>query len=168
MGKTIARCWGFAVTGAATALVIFPGSGSAERASTLTSALSGAEVVPPPGDPDARGSARITIRGTRLCWRLVVPGIQAPHAAHIHVGRRGQEGPPIVPLFLRHTSLERPKRGCVRAGAVEARDIASRPGRYYVNVHNDEFPNGAVRGQLRASRRAAPRPRAVGEPRFTG
>ena len=167
MGKTIVRRWAFGATAAAAALVLLPASGAADRARTLTSTLSGAEVVPPPGDPDGRGSARITIRGTRVCWRLVVPGIQDPHAAHIHVGRRGAEGPPIVPLFLRHTSLERPKRGCVRAGAVEARDIARRPGRYYLNVHNDEFPNGAVRGQLRAVRRAAPRP-GVREPRFAG
>ena len=151
-----------AVAASLAVLMVFPASGAAARQTTLKASLTGAEVVPPPGDPDAKGSVRIAIRGSRVCWRMVVKGIQRPHAAHIHAAPRGREGPAAVPLFLREISLERPRRGCERvdralAGVV--RDIARHPRRYYVNVHNDEFPNGAVRGQLsrvRSSTRRRP------------
>ena len=140
-------------------LLAVPATGAAARQTTLKASLTGEQMVPPgSGDPDGRGSARITIRGTRVCWRMQVRGIQRPHAAHIHAARRGREGPAIVPLFLTERSLERPRRGCERARPLEARDIARNPRRYYVNVHNEEFPNGAVRGQLsrvRSSRRPA-------------
>ena len=141
----------FAVAASLAVLLAFPVSGAAARRVTLEARLTGAEVVPPPGDPNARGSARITIRGNRVCWRMQVRGIQRPHAAHVHAARRGREGPPAFGLFFGEMSLERPRRGCEtaeRADVPVVRDIARNPRRYYVNVHNDEFPNGAVRGQL--------------------
>jgi hypothetical protein len=130
------------------ALLVLPSTGAGRGERRLRATLSGAPVVPPPGDPDGRGTARLALRGTKVCWRLVVRGIQRPHAAHVHFAPRGMEGPAVVPLFLTPRSLARPKRGCVTARRVEVRDIARRPRRYYVNVHNDEYPNGAVRGQL--------------------
>ena len=159
---TVGSLAGTAVLAAA---AIFP-AGAAPRAATdLRSTLAGSKVIPPPGDPDGRGSARVTIRGTRVCWRLRVTGIERPHSAHIHAGTSRSEGPAVVPLFLRPRSLERPRRGCTRTGRLEAGDIARHPRRYYVNVHNDEFPNGAVRGQLSRAPRS---PRSFAEPRFAG
>ena len=40
-------------------------------------------------------------------------------------------------------------QGCVSTKADTLADIAANPGRYYVNVMNAEFPNGAIRGQLK-------------------
>lgn len=146
-------------------LLVVPAFGARKR--VLTSTLTGAKVVPGPGDPDARGKAKVTVSGTRVCWSLIVKGIQRPHAAHIHLGRARDDGPAVVPLFLTPRSLERTKRGCVRARPFEAQDIAQNPGRYYVNVHNEQFENGAVRGQLarQRSRRRKASPRSVGEGR---
>jgi hypothetical protein len=32
-----------------------------------------------------------------------------------------------------------------------ARRIANNPQRFYVNIHNEKFPDGAIRGQLEAA-----------------
>jgi hypothetical protein len=42
--------------------------------------------------------------------------------------------------------------GCARNQARPLlRDIKRNPDQYYVNVHNSDFPGGAVRGQLEAA-----------------
>ena len=61
-------------------------------------------------------------------------------------------GPIVVDLFTRSRARRQtlPPRitGCAKTTAAIAKDIASKPGDYYVNVHNEAFPGGALRGQL--------------------
>lgn len=138
-----------AATASITAVsMVLPASGAGAEDTVLRATLSGAKEVPGPGDPDGKGRARITIDGTRVCWRLVAERIAKPTAAHIHRAPAGRAGPIVVNLFLTPRSLERAKRGCVRAERSLAKDIAKRPRRYYVNVHNLDHQAGAIRGQL--------------------
>jgi hypothetical protein len=51
----------------------------------------------------------------------------------------------VVILFENQVA---PARGCVPADRKTVREIGKNPERYYLNVVNDEFPVGAVRGQL--------------------
>ena len=97
----------------------------------------------PKGDPDGRGTAEIKITGRRVCWQITFSKIGKPNAAHIHKGRPGTAGPVFVPLG----SVFKAK-GCTTATAAAARAILAHPTRYYVNVHNAKYPNGALRGQL--------------------
>jgi len=66
-------------------------------------------------------------------------------AAHIHEAPAGAPGPVVVTLAP-PTSGE--SSGCVSADRELIVEILRDPAAYYVNVHNAEFPAGAVRGQL--------------------
>jgi len=110
--------------------------------------LSGPQEVPGPGDADAIGEGSVTIdvdAGT-VCWTYNVAGIGFPTAAHIHVGAEGESGSVVVPLSVTDGSF--PSSGCTPAGADVIDAIVANPIGYYLNVHTDEFPAGALRGQL--------------------
>lgn len=113
----------------------------------LTTSLTGAAERPGPGDPDGSGTARLRVNpGTGvICYDLAVTGIEPATAAHVHEGSRDVAGPVVL-------ALAAPTGGsssdCTKVDRDLARDIASNPDDYYVNVHNAEYPAGAVRGQL--------------------
>ena len=112
--------------------------------------MTGAQEAPNPGDPDGTGTALITLnqgQGT-VCFELTVENITVPATlAHIHVGTVGNAGPPVVTLIP-------PDEDGTSSGCIESVDrdlikvIRHNPSNYYVNVHNADFPPGAVRGQL--------------------
>jgi len=122
------------------------------------------------GDPNGRGEAYVFgVDGDpaqqKLCYVVVVHKIAeldlapgAPRAAHIHRGAAGTNGPVIV-------NLAWPQGGqsadCLTVGETRGGnpvfvnggtpgEIFANPEGFYVNVHNGEYPAGAVRGQLRA------------------
>ena len=110
--------------------------------------LTGAAEVPGPGDPDGTGTAAVTLNQGQgqVCYELTVSGIGAVTAAHIHRGAAGEAGPPVV--TLEPLAAEGPSKGCVSAAADLIKEIRQSPERFYINVHNAEFPDGALRGQL--------------------
>nr|WP_294693597.1 CHRD domain-containing protein [uncultured Friedmanniella sp.] len=65
----------------------------------LSATLKGEREVPGPGDPDGRGTARIKVQQDQVCFHLSWRSIEAPTAAHIHVGPRDVAGPVVVGLF---------------------------------------------------------------------
>jgi hypothetical protein len=119
----------------------------------LLTGLHGSEEVPGPGDEDGFGHAIILLkpRFEKICFVLFVSNIEEATAAHIHEGEFGIAGPVVV-------GLETPSDG-IAVGCIEdvpedlINDIADNPEQYYVNVHNEEFPSGALRGQLGRSHR---------------
>ncbi len=127
------------------------------RAFTFTTTLSGAEEVnaagvPNQGDLGGSGTATLTLNPGQktICYTITLVGItpnvdDTPFAAHIHEAPAGVNGPVVVPLgpLSLGTTL-----GCVPAESRTIAGIIADPTGYYVNVHNTEFPGGALRGQL--------------------
>lgn len=110
--------------------------------------LTGMAAVPE-GDPDGDGSATVTLNPDtgQVCFTIAVENIRAATAAHIHAGRQGTAGPVVIPL--------KPPAGgsvdtCVTAEPADVERVVDNLAGFYVNVHNEEFPEGAVRGQLQA------------------
>lgn len=122
----------------------------AEGGIVLTAELTGAAEKPDPGDPDGTGKASVTIKTStnELCFELSVDKIAEANAAHIHRGDAQTAGPIVVELTAPAAGSS---SGCSAVQAELANEIAETPGGFYVNVHNPEFPKGAVRGQLAAS-----------------
>lgn len=114
----------------------------------LAATLSGASEVPGPADPDGSGSARISFAQgpENVCFHILARDIAPATMAHIHGGPAGAEGGPPVVRLGTPTSGE--ARGCVAAPQAIVDAIRANPSAYFVNVHNAEFPGGAIRGQL--------------------
>jgi hypothetical protein len=109
--------------------------------------LRGSEEVPP-ADPDGTGTAGLRLRSgnTEVCFTLAVRDILLPATgAHIHRAPRGQNGNVVIPFAAPVTGTS---SGCVTANADLVDEILANPEGFYVNVHNAQFPGGAVRGQL--------------------
>ena len=131
----------------ALALVLVVGSAaSASAVGVFTTDLEGESEVPRRGDLDGTGYATVIAipEAGLVCYVIVVFDIGPASAAHIHEAPVGVAGKIVV-------GLDPPTHG-ISGGCIENRqeseDIAEDPSDYYVNVHNAEFPGGALRGQL--------------------
>ena len=117
------------------------------------------------GDPNGRGAAYVFgIDGDAetLCYTLIVDKIELVPvgegmAAHIHAGMPGENGPVVAVLagpedgnaadcLTEGEAGKFPLHPDAGSGIVQ--DILNNPWYYYINVHNPEYPGGAVRGQL--------------------
>ena len=124
------------------------GSPTAEGGLDLKVTLAGESVVPGPGDGDMSGSGTIRISPEE---GQVCPDINTPMpdtditGAHIHRGGAGTNGPEAVSLEADPGEV---KDDCVTADTAVLNEIEEQPANFYVDVHTQEFPDGAIRGQL--------------------
>jgi hypothetical protein len=109
------------------------------------------------GDPDGRGKAKFTFdtdAGT-VCYQLKVEGIAEPvepapglGSAHIHFLATGGIAVDLEADFEADKSDEFKASGCVPVDSALLQAIVENPDQYYVNIHNAEFPGGALAGLL--------------------
>lgn len=104
------------------------------------------------GDPDGRGSATATIDGTKLCFGLTARDISEPTMAHIHRGKRNENGDIVVTLTQPSAGDPGASSGCVDVDAGLAAELVKTPHKFYWNIHTEDFPGGAIRGQVFAKR----------------
>ena len=116
----------------------------------LQAKLKGKEEEPGPGDSNGSGFAGVVLDdvANEVCFVLAWNGIETPTAAHIHRGKKGEAGPIVVGLFTSSPT----KANCVETTSTIINQIKAKPKNFYVNVHNEDFPGGAIRGQLRKAK----------------
>lgn len=144
------------------ALVASPLTYAGHTNPVLKTHLTGDAMVDSKGDTDGSGTAYVFgVDGdpTTLCYVLDVKDIQMVPvkegmAAHIHEAGKGKNGSPVAALAGPEdgnagdclTEGEKGKFPTGEAGIVQR--ILKNPSQFYINVHNPDFPNGAIRGQL--------------------
>ncbi|HZT05459.1 MAG TPA: CHRD domain-containing protein [Chloroflexota bacterium] len=116
--------------------------------------LSGA-AEPSGGDPTGSGTALITLdsaAGAICVEASYAIGSLPVTGAHIHRGVAGEDGPIVVGFVGGGGDLPRPTTnsfaGCTQVEAGLLQSIAENPSGYYFNIHDGDFPGGAIRGQL--------------------
>ncbi len=134
----------------ALALCLFLVGTARAQVSTYAALLTGANETPNPADPDGVGFAVITLdpgAGT-ISFTAYAQKIAAPTASHIHRGAVGVTGPVVIPFNKPFNSgVSSDTLTGIAAGLMT--DIIANPPGFYFNIHNADFPGGAIRGQLR-------------------
>jgi trimeric autotransporter adhesin len=122
---------------------------------TLGAVLTAAGEVTPTTSPGF-GNATVTFDSTRqnITVTVTVANLGSPIiAAHLHRGPAGTNGGVVIGF----TPLASFNNGTLTGtfpidpALVSAVEILQNPGNFYVNVHTQQFPLGAIRGQLSAA-----------------
>ena len=110
--------------------------------------MNGAEIVPGPGDNDGTGTFKVSLDNAtnELCYELAWQNIDQPNASHIHVGAKDQAGRIMVDLNF---PANGPK-ACIPVDSTSVGHMTGGAKSHYVDLHNETYAEGAVRGQLQS------------------
>ena len=135
---------------------------AAPRSFTFTVMMTGAQEPGGTGDPNASGSATLTLSpgAKEVCYALSWANVgnttdDRVWGGHIHIGPAGVNGDIFIHLFggppaEMNTSFlgTDSTSGCVDAPSSAIARVIANPSGYYVNIHSNDYPGGAIRGQL--------------------
>jgi len=123
-------------------------SQEAKNEGVVSAMLSGTNEVSGVADADGTGVFEFTVKNEeqQFCYDLSVSNIAAPNRATINSGAKETNGRVVLDLVPPTNGRS---QGCISSNVETLADIDANPSRYYVNVTNDEFPTGAIRGQLK-------------------
>jgi CHRD domain-containing protein len=109
------------------------------------------------GDPDGKGKAEFTLDPDEgeICYELEAEEIAEPAepapglgSAHIHFLGTGGISVDLEADFTPHKKDDFMASGCVEVDSDLILAILANPEQFYVNIHNVEFPGGALAGLL--------------------
>jgi CHRD domain len=125
-------------------------AGDPRLETTVKATLTGEAVVPGPGDPDGAGDITLHLYPVKnkICYNISASGIAPATEAHLHLGDVGEAD--SVRLNLKTPPEDGSSaRKCRRGLSKEfIQKIKRNPSNYYVDVHNAEYSDGALRGQV--------------------
>jgi len=124
----------------------------AARAKTFIALFNGGQEVPPTTS-NAFGVAFMTFddKTKMLCYSITLSdGLGGETAAHFHGPADPGQNADIV--FAITPVPGRSKTGCVGPFLNGKQRSALKKGRFYANIHTQQFPNGEVRGQVLPTR----------------
>ena len=119
--------------------------------------LSGDEEVPPV-KTKAKGEAKFQINkeGDKLTYNLIISNIKDVTAAYVQKGKKGENGPPVMNLFIESTRED--VKGKVEPylliGPLKEKSLDSfiqliEAGEAHVNIQTKKHPDGEVRRQIK-------------------
>jgi hypothetical protein len=145
------------------AVVLTASLGIAAAHHTHKATLTGSEIVPPVVT-QATGEVTFALSedGKTIAYTLTVKNIENATAAHIHAGKKGENGGPLAGLFAgpkkagmfsgelaKGTITDKELMGPLAGKKVKDLDKIIEEGGAYVNIHTEKNPNGEVRGQIK-------------------
>jgi hypothetical protein len=138
-------------------------SSYAQGEQKFTAKMTGKDEVPP-HDTKATGNAEFTLGadGKTMSYKVDVMNIDKVTMAHIHQGKVGENGPPMVWLFNSSSNPTGPMNGKLSEGKITSNDLVGplkgkqisdlvkliNDGNAYANVHTEPNPKGEIRGQI--------------------
>ncbi len=115
--------------------------------------LSGNECVPAVTTP-AKGEATFELSqdGKELSYSVILTDIKNVTAAHIHQGKKGENGTPLALIDIKGEKgkiTAKELMGSLKGKTVKDLIEQIETGNTYVNVHTDKHPEGEIRGQVK-------------------
>jgi hypothetical protein len=126
-----------------------------EQPITYTADMKGSMETPPnPGN--ASGHAKLTVGQHKMRYEIDVSDLSGPATmAHIHIGKMGEAGPPIVTFAVKAAGNGKIADGTIDLTAAMTKGVSSdslmvllNNGNAYINVHTAAHGGGEIRGQV--------------------
>ncbi|MPZ26616.1 MAG: CHRD domain-containing protein [Micromonosporaceae bacterium] len=126
----------------------------------VASCMDASQVVDPPGS-DSPGSGAATIwidmNLNHIAFEVHTEGLTLPiHGSIIHEGDVGDPGPERFTLFGR--IMDENPESCGSIMDPELRDLLQKSKPFYLEIYDDLWRDGAIRGQLEYTDKAGPGP----------
>jgi Cu/Zn superoxide dismutase len=119
------------------------------------------EVAKPKSKASGKAEFKVSADGKSMSYKLHVKNLTDASAAHIHTGKKGENGPPVVGLsseakqgkfsgvLAEGTITDKDLMGSLQGKTVQDLVDLIKSGDAYVNVHTTANPDGEIRGQLK-------------------